>query len=192
VPGIAGSRQLASTAFGQGVMVMNAMQAARMVAAVGNGGRYLKCPPTMQLGAKCTEAKLVDDPQLLAPILAGMRAVMDTGTGARLSEPAGVRVYGKTGTADVRGFAGEEPFGIGRAQVAAPHSWFVAFAEPAPGGTKQPTTPATSKLPAAPAGNKTSRVAVAVVIPRGGTGASAAGPLAMQILAAARELGYLQ
>jgi len=30
------------------------------------------------------------------------------------------------------------------------------------------------------------------VIPRGGTGSSAAGPLAMQIIAAARELGYLR
>src|SRR6185503_4493077 len=47
IPGDEQSRQLASTAFGQGVMVMNAMQAARMVAALGNDGRYIKCPPTM-------------------------------------------------------------------------------------------------------------------------------------------------
>src|SRR6185503_17163746 len=87
-------------------------------------------PPTMELGAKCTETKLVDDPRVLDPILAGMRAVMETGTGKALREPDGVRVWGKTGTADVRGFAGEEPFGIARRQIAAPHSWFVAFAEP--------------------------------------------------------------
>jgi cell division protein FtsI/penicillin-binding protein 2 len=156
--------------------VMNAMQAARMVAALANDGRYIKCPPTMELGAKCIEVKLVDDPQVLLPIIAGMRAVMDTGTGKALREPDGVRVYGKTGTADVKGFAGEAPFGIGRAQTAAPHSWFVAFAEP---------SVATER-------NNAGRLAIAVVIPRGGTGASAAGPLAMQILAAARELGYLQ
>jgi cell division protein FtsI/penicillin-binding protein 2 len=171
VPGAEQSRQLASTAFGQGVMVMNTMQAARMVAALANDGRYVKCPPTMELGAKCTETKIVDDPASLAPILAGMRAVMETGTGKHLREPEGLRIFGKTGTADVRGFSGEEPFGIGRAQIAAPHSWFVAFAE----STANPQR----------------RIALAVVIPRGGTGASAAGPLAMQIFAAVRELGYL-
>lgn len=180
-PGAPGSRQLASTAFGQGVMVINVMQAARMIAALANGGRYIKCPPTMELGAKCTEVQLVTDPASLAPIVAGMRAVMTSGTGARLSEPAGLRVYGKTGTADVRGFSGEEPFGIARAAAAPPHSWFVAFAEPTSG---QPSSDAS--------GAASPRLAVAVVIPRGGTGASAAGPLAMQILAAARELGYLQ
>jgi cell division protein FtsI/penicillin-binding protein 2 len=89
-----------------------------------------------------------------------------------------VRVYGKTGTADVRGYVGEEPFGIARAAVAAPHSWFVAFAEPT-------TTPEGE-----PASH--GRLAIAVVVPRGGTGASAAGPLAMQILEAAHDLGYLQ
>jgi cell division protein FtsI/penicillin-binding protein 2/cell division protein FtsW (lipid II flippase) len=177
-PGAAGSRQLASTAFGQGVMVMSVMQAARMAGALANGGRYLKCPATMELGAACTEAKLVDDPASLAPILAGMRAVMTRGTGARLAPVSGVRVYGKTGTADVRGFAGEQPFGIAPAASAAPHSWFVAVAEPAGAPELAPTAPG--------------RLAVAVVLPRGGTGASAAGPLAMQIIAAARELGYLR
>ncbi|HEU0037010.1 MAG TPA: FtsW/RodA/SpoVE family cell cycle protein [Kofleriaceae bacterium] len=176
-PGPPGSRQLASSAFGQGAMVTSAMQAARLVAAIAGGGRYRLCPPTMRLGAPCTETALVDDPAALAPVLAGMRRVMTGGTGARLTPPAGLRVYGKTGTADVRGFAGEEPFGILPAQVAAPHSWFVAFAESS-------TTP--ENAPIAPG-----RIAVAVVVPRGGTGASAAGPIAMQILAAAKELGYL-
>jgi len=173
-----GSRQLASTAFGQGAMVMSVMQAARAVAAIAAGGRYRRCPSTMEAGARCAETALVEDPAQLRPILDGMRRVMTAGTGARLAAPAGVRAYGKTGTADVRGFAGEEPFGIAPAAPAAPHSWFVAFAEPA------------SVPELAP--DARGRLAVAVVVPRGGTGASAAGPLAMQILAAARELGYLQ
>jgi penicillin-binding protein 2 len=132
----------------------------------------------MELAAKCETRSLIGDASAVQPIVDGMRRVMTNGTGARLSPPSGVRVYGKTGTADVRGFAGEERWGIGRAQVAAPHSWFVAFAEPdtAPKGAA-----------AAPG-----RIAIAVVVPRGGTGASAAGPLAMQILGAARELGYLR
>jgi cell division protein FtsW (lipid II flippase) len=174
-PGPPGSRQLASTAFGQGVMVMSPLQAARLVAALAAGGRYRTCP--LERGAPCREVERLADPAALAPIYAGMRKVMTAGTGSQLKPPTGVRVYGKTGTADVRGFAGEEPFGIARAQVARPHSWFVAFAEPATAPEGAPATPG--------------RLAVAVVVPRGGTGASAAGPLAMQILAAARELGYL-
>jgi cell division protein FtsW (lipid II flippase) len=173
-----GSRQLASTAFGQGAMVMSVMQAARAVAAIAAGGRYVRCPPTMEHGAPCAETTLVEAPEQLRPVVDGMRRVMTAGTGARLTPPAGVRAYAKTGTADVRGFLGEEPFGIAPAAPAAPHSWFVLFAE---------ATSVAELAPQAPG-----RLAVAVVVPRGGTGASAAGPLAMQILAAARELGYLQ
>jgi cell division protein FtsI/penicillin-binding protein 2 len=175
-PGPPNSRQLASTAFGQGVMVMSVMQAARMVAAIANGGRYITC--SLELAAKCTTAQLIDNADALRPILAGMRAVMTRGTGARLQAPSGVRVYGKTGTADVRGFVGEEAWGIAPAAPAAPHSWFVGFAEPA--STPEGEVSASGRL------------AIAVVVPRGGTGASAAGPLAMSILAAATELGYLQ
>jgi len=177
VPGEAGSRQLASTAFGQGAMVLNVMQAARLVAAIAGGGRYRRCPPTMELDATCAETPLVPEAEALAPIVAGMRLVMTDGTGRRLSPPAGVRVYGKTGTADVRGFVGEEPFGIAPAQVAPPHSWFVGFAEPDRVAECSAVAPG--------------RLAIAVVVPRGGTGAATAGPLAMKVLDAARELGYL-
>jgi cell division protein FtsI/penicillin-binding protein 2 len=177
-PGKPGSRQLASTAFGQGAMVMNTMQAARLVAALPAGGRYTRSPPSMERDAKCTTTDLVDDSPSLTAIIAGMRRVMTSGTAYRLDEPTGVRVYGKTGTADVRGFVGEEPFGISPAQVAAPHSWFVAFAE----STTIPEGAPVAK----------GRLAIAVVVPRGGTGATSAGPLAMQILAAARDLGYLR
>jgi len=176
-PGASESRQLGATSFGQGAMVMSAMQAARLVAAIAGGGHYRRCPPTMELDATCGDVVLVGDPAQLAPIFAGMRRVMTAGTGAGLHAPTGVRVYGKTGTAEVRGFVGEEPFGILPAQVAPPHSWFVAFAEP--GSAREEAI------------DTRGRLAVAVVVPRGGTGASAAGPIAMQILAAAKDLGYL-
>ncbi len=176
-PGPAGTRALASSGFGQGAMVMSPMQAARLVAALAAGGRYRRCPPSMEQGAPCDEVSLVDDPAALAPILAGMRLVMTDGTGARLTEPSGLRVYGKSGTADVRGFRGEAPFGIAPGQDAPPHAWFVAFAEPT-------TVPACAVV--APG-----RLAVAVVVPRGGAGAATAGPIAMKVLAAARALGYL-
>jgi cell division protein FtsI/penicillin-binding protein 2 len=132
---------------------------------------------SLELDAPCTSKQLVDDGEALRPILTGMRRVLIDGTGARLREPAGVRVYGKTGTADVRGFVGEQAWGIAPAQVAAPHSWFVAFAESSANPEGAITAP--------------HRVAIAVVVPRGGTGAAAAGPLAMQILDAVRDLGYL-
>ncbi len=175
-PGVAGSRQLASTAFGQGAMVMNPVEAARLVNAIANGGHYRRCPPTMELGVPCEDIVLVRDPAALAPIVAGMRRVMTAGTGARLRPPSSLRVYGKTGTADVRGFRGERPFGIEPGAVAAPHSWFVAFAEPATAPDSAVTTHG--------------RVVVAVVVPRGGSGAAAAGPIAMQILDAVAHLGY--
>jgi cell division protein FtsI/penicillin-binding protein 2 len=176
-PGSPGSRLLASTAFGQGAMVMNVVQAARLVAAVGAGGLYTRCPNTMELSAPCETDKIVDDPAVLRPILAGMRGTMTRGTGRGLAAPAGIRVYGKTGTADARGFSGEEPFGIRRKQIAQPHSWFVALAEPAAANECEPVT--------------RGRIAVAVVVPRGGGGASTAGPLAMELLRPVQKLGYL-
>ncbi len=176
--GAPGTRQLASTAFGQGAMVMNVLQAARLVAAIGTGGRYRRCPPTMELGAECLETALVDDAFVLTPILAGMRETMTSGTGRSLVVPPGVRAYGKTGTADVRGFVGEEPFGIAPARPASPHSWFVALVEPSSSPECEPLTPG--------------RIAIAVVVPRGGTGASTAGPAAMEIAAALRALGYFE
>jgi hypothetical protein len=174
--GAAGSRQLASSAFGQGAMVLNVLQAARLAAAIGSGGHYRHCPPTMELGAHCAEVSLLENASAVLPILAGMRRVMTAGTGRGLSAPPGVRVYGKTGTADVGVFAGEEAFGIRPGQPLAPHSWFVALAEPGAASECQPQAPG--------------RIVVAVVVPRGGTGATTAGPIAMEILAVARSLGY--
>jgi cell division protein FtsI/penicillin-binding protein 2/cell division protein FtsW (lipid II flippase) len=176
-PGAAGSRRLASSSFGQGAMVMSPMQAVHLVAAIAAGGTYRRCPPSMELSARCAEARIVEDPRALAPIVAGMRAVMTSGTGKRLTEPAGLRVYGKTGTADAGGFVGEEPFGFAPGAAAPPHAWFVAFAE----ASTEPECGLDVR----------GRIAVAVVVPRGGSGASAAGPLAMKILAAARDRGYV-
>ncbi len=176
-PGAAGSRQLASTAFGQGAMALSVSQGARLAATIASGGTYRRCSPTMELDATCTSSTIVDDPSRLAPVVTGMRRVMTSGTGHRLDEPEEVRVYGKTGTADGRGFAGEAPAGFRPGAEAPPHSWFVAFAEPAGVPEGSPVAPG--------------RLAIAVVVPRGGPGAATAGPLAMRILSAAHDLGYL-
>jgi cell division protein FtsI/penicillin-binding protein 2 len=152
------------------------MQAARVVGAVANGGKYLRCPSTMELGAACATTELLPPGVTLEPVLAGMRAVMKSGTGARLKSPAGVRVYGKTGTADAPGTRDEAPWGIKKGATTRPHSWFVAIGEP------------DASPECAPLG---SRYVVAAVVPHGGFGASAAGPLAMKALTALQTHGYL-
>lgn len=177
-PGPDGSRRLASTGFGQGAMAMNVSQAARLVATVAGGGVYRRCPWSHQLGEDCKETVLVREERRLGPILSGMRRVMGpTGTGKDLRSPAGVRVYGKTGTADDPIRLEERPFGLRRGGPARPHSWFVAFAEEEAGRECEI--------------ERRRRVAVAVVVPRGGMGAAAAGPATMEILEAVRDLGLL-
>jgi cell division protein FtsW (lipid II flippase) len=174
--GEGGSRRLAQTGFGQGAGSWSVMQAARAVAAVANGGEYVRCASTMAVDEPCKRLALLPPGVSLEPILAGMREVMKTGTGARLKTPAGLRVYGKTGTADAPGTADEAPWGIRRGQTTRPHSWFVAIAEPA------------TATECARTGD---RYVVAAVVPHGGFGASAAGPLAMDALAALQTRGYL-
>ena len=87
-----------------------------------------------------------------------------------------MRVYGKTGTADSIGIKDEKPWGVEVGVFGRPHSWFIAVAEPTDTTLCEPTNPR--------------RLAVAVVVPRSATGASVAGPAAMEILAAAQANGY--
>ncbi|MEO0604013.1 MAG: FtsW/RodA/SpoVE family cell cycle protein, partial [Myxococcota bacterium] len=176
-PGPADSRRLAETGFGQGATALSVLQAARMVATVAGGGVVRTCSPHLRLGARCDEARVVEHPDGLRAILAGMRSTMTEGTGRRLRSPKGVRVYGKTGTADQLGIVDEIPYGVelGDATLR-PHSWFVAIAEP--------------EHAEACGEQAADRLAVAVVVARGGTGASAAGPAALEVLSVARDLGW--
>lgn len=176
--GAPGSRRLAQTGFGQGAGSWNVTQAARLVAAVADGGVYRRCPPDLLLDAPCTAVPLLEDASGIAPILSGMRGVMSSGTGARLPKVPGVRIYGKTGTADAPGTRDEAPWNIRPGQETSPHSWFVAIAEP-------DTT-------AACATSSSGRYAIAAVVPHGGFGATAAGPLAIEAVRALVEAGYLR
>ena len=175
--GSAGSRRLAQTGFGQGAGSWNVTQAARLVGAVANGGVYRRCPPDLLLGGTCTASALLDDPAPLEAILSGMRGVVASGTGARLQKVPGVRIYGKTGTADAPGTRDEKPWKIKPGQETRPHSWFVAIAEPDAAEACDPAVPG--------------RYVVTAVVPHGGFGGSAAGPLVVDAIEVLQSKGYL-
>jgi cell division protein FtsW (lipid II flippase) len=177
-PGKAGSRELAETAFGQNAALMNVSQSVRMVGTIGSGGIYRKCPASLERDAPCEQKQILKDPSLAVPILSGMAQVMAAGTGIGLKPPAGVRVYGKTGTADAFGTKEEQPFGVVVGEWGTPHSWFESITEPDSLPSCNPTNPG--------------RIAMAVVIPRAGQGARFAGPASMEILAAMTQLGYFR
>ena len=170
--GDAGGRMLAETGFGQGAMAMSVTQAARMVATAGDG-HYRRCAADLKFGSDCEDTTLFEDPTVLAPVMAGMRKVIDSGTARSMTALKGVRVYGKTGTADdpVRGE--EAPYGVTSAR---PHSWFVALAEPGEGRGC--------------GADNSDRLAVAVVATRAGYGSTVAMPAARAIIGAANTLGY--
>ncbi|HUG53676.1 MAG TPA: FtsW/RodA/SpoVE family cell cycle protein, partial [Vicinamibacteria bacterium] len=176
-PGKAGSRELAETAFGQAAALMSVSQLSRIVGAVAGGGVYRKCGPGMEKDGPCEDRRLVADPNTMVPVLSGMLQVVQAGTARGLQVPPGVRLYGKTGTADAIGTRDEIVFGIPYNEWGSPNSWFVGIAESEQAPSCQAVTPR--------------RVVATVVVPRGGLGARTAGPAAMQILAAARELGYI-
>jgi cell division protein FtsI/penicillin-binding protein 2 len=104
--------------------------------------------------------------------------VMTRGTGRGLYTspglPAGLRVYGKTGTADSIGIKEELPWGVELGTYGKPHSWFVALAEPA---SEPECTPVVKR-----------RLGLALVIPRGGLGALNAGPAAAEVIGAMYKL----
>jgi penicillin-binding protein A len=115
--------QLASTAFGQGDLQVSPLQMAMVVATVANGGvmpaPYLVSAVEDRTGTVLKEprtgaARRVISPQAAAELNAMMQLSVDTAY-ARPAQITGVRVGGKTGTAEV-----------GTAEN--PHSWFVGYA----------------------------------------------------------------
>lgn len=175
----AGDYGLAQTAFGQGAAAVSPLEAARIVAAIGAGGVWRSCP-SLEVGATCEEARLVEDPTLLTPILAGMKRVVDGGT-LKKARLEGVRIFGKTGTAEDVGRREEEPWGVRRGSTSErAHSWVVMFAE-----SGQQVEDVCSVTGAG-------RLAVAAVVDRGGQGADSAREVALSVLAAAKDLGYFK
>jgi penicillin-binding protein 2 len=144
-----------SVAIGQGQVSATPLQMARVAAFVANGGRLLR-PHFARQGQAPMPPPIVK-PATIAAVKEGMRRVVAEGTGlrARLST---VEVCGKTGSAQVvaRSRLERSP----NARELLPHGWFIAFA---------------------PAENP--KIALAVLVEHGGSGAAAAAPVARKILA---------
>ncbi|SFG36870.1 peptidoglycan glycosyltransferase [Desulfotomaculum arcticum] len=148
---------LASSAIGQGKVLVSPLQAALVAGAVANGGEIMKPYLISRYSGPGGFEKTFKPEKWLVPMtpaVAGvlkdeMIAVVQSGTGKAAALP-GITVAGKTGSA-------ENPHGQS-------HAWFVGFAP-----AEQP------------------RVVVAVVLENQGSGGAKAAPLAGEILRRALE-----
>jgi len=156
-----------SSAIGQGKVLATPLQFASIAATIGMRGRRVR--PTLSRGAEGRETRAVK--ARVARIVARyMRAVVTSGTGVGAAIE-GVKVAGKTGTAELRSTVNEDPVPAepGAEPTPAPEedktdtdAWFVAFAPYA-----KP------------------RVAVAVLLVGQGAGGETAAPAAKTVLQAA-------
>lgn len=160
VPWYAG--ETVSVAIGQGQVNATPLQMARLAAVIANGGSLVR--PHLVKGLPGAEPeRLAIRPATIAAVREGMLAVVSEGSGrrARLAE---VAVAGKTGSAQVVAKARLEK--APNAYELLPHGWFVCFAP--------------AEAP---------RIAMAVLVEHGRSGAESAAPVAREILAEYFGLG---
>ena len=146
-------------------MLTTPLQMALVAAAIGEGG--LRPRPTLLKGEK-TEASRAIPANVARYVLRAMRAVVIGGTGVGAAIP-GVKVAGKTGTAELRSTVNEDPVPPEGSDQPPPaddptdtDAWFAAFA---------------------PSGHP--RVAVCVLLIAQGAGGETAAPAAKQVIEAA-------
>jgi penicillin-binding protein 2 len=155
-------------AIGQGFVKATPLQLAVMTARLASGGLNVKPYLTRDIGATATNtapaASLRLNPDHLAAVLAGMVAVCDHGTGAKeqIPDPA-MHMAGKTGSAQVRRISAYERANHVKSEDLPwkdrDHALFVGYAP-----VEAP------------------RYACAVIVEHGNHGASAAGPVARDLL----------
>jgi penicillin-binding protein 2 len=153
------------TGIGQGMILVTPLQLATMVSAIANGGTLYRPRVVKQVeswGGEVVAAygpepvRKVDlPPRVLELLRQGMLRVVEEGTG-KVARLPGVRVAGKTGTAQV---VKKQAHGPGKTED---HAWFVAFAP-----------------------YEDPQIAIAVIAENAGKGSAAAGPVARAVLEAA-------
>jgi penicillin-binding protein A len=120
-----------STAIGQGKVLATPLQMAAVAGAIGERGRLPR--PTLRKGAGARPTRAAS-PRVARRIARAMEAVVAGGTGEAAAVP-GIRVAGKTGTAELRSTVAPEPDPGVPAQgtplpedVTDTDAWFTAFA----------------------------------------------------------------
>jgi penicillin-binding protein A len=119
-----------SSAIGQGKVLATPLQMAEVAATIGEGGRRPK--PTLLRGAGGVAGRATT-PETARFIARAMRSVVTDGTGVGAAVP-GVRVAGKTGTAELRSTVNADPEPTDPNQpppeedVSDTDAWFTAFA----------------------------------------------------------------
>jgi peptidoglycan glycosyltransferase len=153
-----------STAIGQGKVLATPLLMADVASTIGQGGRRPK--PTLLKGAGGVAGRATT-PETARFIARAMRSVVTDGTGVGAAVP-GVKVAGKTGTAELRSTVSEDPMPGDPVQppseedLADTDAWFTAFAP-----LRDP------------------QVAVAVLLVGQGAGGATAAPAAKTVIEAA-------
>ncbi len=156
-----------SSAIGQGVVLATPLELATVAATIGLRGR--RVAPVLSRGAQGKETRATSE-RTARVIARYMRAVVTSGTGVGAAVP-GVKVAGKTGTAELRSTVNEDPVPAepGAAPTPQPEedktdtdAWFVGFAP-----------------------YRNPKVAVAVLLVGQGAGGETAAPAAKTVFQAA-------
>ncbi len=168
-----------SISIGQGALAWSPLHAAAAFATLARGGLWI--PPKLDKGIDMSVQDLELNQEGVELAMLGLRdsVTKKYGTGSRLrygannDEPIfnidGVRIWGKTGTAQAPPY---KLNGSSKKITGLVHAWYLVMASEV--GAAKPT------------------VVVAVLVEHGGSGGRVAGPIANQILHALQAEGYLE
>jgi cell division protein FtsI/penicillin-binding protein 2 len=152
--GIVGDLAVGSTAIGQGQVQSTPLRMAEVAAAIANGGTLVR--PTLLRGGR-GEASRATSPKTARIVRRYMRRVVTDGTGTAAAIPGG-QVAGKTGTAELRSTASDDPE-ADPADTTDTDAWFAAFAP-----AKDPEVAVAVLFVSAGAGGVTAAPAARVVL----------------------------